>query len=66
MEQKRRGNKQRNRLMGIVKCQCCKEILLLPDLKAMSNALEAHVLEHCKKEKDPIKAARKSERLWNC
>jgi hypothetical protein len=41
------------------------EILLVPDLKAMSNALEAHVLEHSKKEKDPAKAERESERLWN-
>jgi hypothetical protein len=65
MAHKRSGFKQQNRLVGTVKCECGKEILLVPDLKAMANALEAHVLEHCKKEKDPTKAACESDRLWN-
>ena len=65
MAQKRRNVKKQNRLTGTVKCECGKEILLLPDLKEMSNALEAHVLEHCKREKDPAKAICESDRLWN-
>jgi hypothetical protein len=48
-----------------VKCECGKEILLVPDLKAMTNAIEAHVLEHSKKMKDPIIAAVESDRLWS-
>jgi hypothetical protein len=48
-----------------VKCECGKEILLVPDLKAMTNAIEAHVQEHSKKLRDPILASIESDRLWN-
>jgi hypothetical protein len=32
--------------MPIVKCVCGAEILVLPDLKAMKNAIKNHVAEH--------------------
>jgi hypothetical protein len=30
----------------VIKCECSYKILLLPDLRAMSQAIEKHVLEH--------------------
>lgn len=42
--------------MPLVKCECGAEILLLPDLKAMNHAIEAHVGEHRKKGKNAPKA----------
>jgi len=32
-----------------IKCECGHEILLLPDLQAMGQAIEKHVLEHKRK-----------------
>ena len=32
--------------LAVIKCECGFEILVLPDLKAMSQAIEKHVLEH--------------------
>lgn len=35
---------------AIVKCKCGYKILLVPDLKAMGQAIESHVLEHLSKD----------------
>jgi ABC-type transport system involved in multi-copper enzyme maturation permease subunit len=43
--------------LPLLRCECGAEILLLPDLRVMNHAIEVHVLEHNKKEKDPRKAA---------
>ena len=43
-----------------IKCECGTEILLLPDLKAMDRAIDAHVAEHRKKGNNPSKAATSS------
>ena len=43
--------------LTIIKCDCGTEILLLPDLKAMDRAINAHVAEHRKKGNNPTKAA---------
>jgi hypothetical protein len=48
---------------SIVKCECGAKILLVPDLKAVSHAIEEHSAEHGKKEKDPAKAAAEVERI---
>lgn len=32
--------------LPIIKCECGYEILLLPDLKAMDQAVQNHLLEH--------------------
>ena len=32
--------------LPIIKCECGYEILLLPDLKAMDQAIQKHLLEH--------------------
>jgi len=30
----------------VIKCECSYKILLVPDLQAMNQAIEKHVLEH--------------------
>jgi hypothetical protein len=35
-----------SRRLPIITCACGYEILILPDLKIMSQAIEKHVLEH--------------------
>jgi hypothetical protein len=37
--------------LPLIKCECGTEILLLPDLKAMDRAIDAHVAEHREKGK---------------
>ncbi len=44
-----------------IKCECGWEILLVPDLKAMSKAIEAHVETHRKIEKDCSKTDAENE-----
>jgi hypothetical protein len=51
--------------LPIIKCECGAEILLLPDLKVMSHAVEVHVEEHRKTEKDAVKAATDAVRVRN-
>jgi hypothetical protein len=46
--------------LPLIKCECGTEILLLPDLKAMDRAIDAHVAEHRKKGKNPSRAATSS------
>jgi len=46
--------------LPLIKCECGTEILLLPDLKAMDRAINAHVAEHRKKGDNPSKAATSS------
>jgi hypothetical protein len=43
--------------LPIIKCECGTEILLLPNLRAMDRAIDAHVAEHRKKGNNPSKAA---------
>ena len=52
-------------LYGLLKAAAYWSITVFAlGLLGKANALEAHVLEHCKKEKDPTKAACESDRLW--
>jgi hypothetical protein len=44
--------------------KCGKEILLVPDVEAISRAIEVYIWEHLKKE-NPRKAAFESNRLWD-
>lgn len=54
----KRGNVRKSQgSLPLLKCECGAEILLLPDLKVMNHAIEVHVSEHRKKERDPHKAA---------
>jgi len=47
----------------LIRCECGFEILLVPNLKIMTKAIEAHAAEHRKREKDPTKAAFEEERI---
>lgn len=49
--------------LTVIRCKCGAEILLLPDLKAMTTAIETHVRIHGRREKDPFKAASEAERV---
>ena len=53
------------KILNVIKCECGTEILVVPDLHAMEKAIEAHVSEHCKHEKDSAKAVSESNRIWN-
>jgi hypothetical protein len=49
--------------LPLIKCECGAEILFIPDLKEMSNSIEAHVHEHRRNEKDPAKVAINANRI---
>ena len=51
----------RNAAKSTIKCECGWEILLVPDLKAMNRAIEAHVDTHRKIEKDCSKTDAENE-----
>jgi len=47
-----------------VTCECGAEILLLPDVKAMDRAIEAHIVAvHMQKSRDSECAAAEAERV---
>ena len=63
MPNKRRVDSlQLNKKLPTIKCECGKEILLVPDLKAMSKAIETHAFEHGKGKKSE-KAASEVEHI---
>ena len=47
----------------MVKCSCGAEILLVPNVKVMSAAIEAHVAKHIQKVKDPKAAEAEAEHI---
>ncbi len=47
----------------MIKCSCGKEILLVPDVELMGEAIEAHVKEHKKKVKEAKDAEVEAERI---
>ena len=56
---------RKKKASSFILCECGFSILLVPDLEAMSKAIEHHALEHAKKEKDVAKAAFEEERIQN-
>lgn len=53
-----RMNKRDKNNLLVIKCKCGAELLLVPDLKSMSEAIENHVAEHvAKKERTTAKGA---------
>jgi hypothetical protein len=54
-----RTSKKETKNLPTIKCACGAEILLVPDVKLMSKALEAHVEDHKKKSK--LKTAKEAE-----
>ncbi len=54
----------RNHKLPVIKCSFCgAEIILLPNVKLMSEAIEAHVQKHIQKIKDAPKAEAEAEHL---
>ncbi len=49
--------------LPIIRCSCGSKILLVPSVKEMSRAIEAHVEEHKHKIVDPADAQEESERV---
>jgi hypothetical protein len=56
-----RRNSQGNK--RIIKCECGKEILILPDIKQMDKAINYHANEHASKEQDAKKAEQTYDRI---
>jgi hypothetical protein len=57
------SKKQAKKAGPLIICECGFEILLIPDLKMMTRAIEAHAAKHGKKVEDPAKAAFEEERI---
>ncbi len=49
--------------LPIIKCSCGSKILLVPSVKAMSQAIEAHVEEHKQKIENPAGSEEELERV---
>jgi hypothetical protein len=50
----KKNQKNKNNLLTI-KCKCGAELLLVPDLKSMSKAIENHIAEHFAKKESTKK-----------
>ncbi len=60
------GKRKRSytKTLPLLRCpDCGAEILLIPDLKAMSASIEDHALQHKSKIADPEKAEAETERI---
>jgi hypothetical protein len=49
--------------LPVIKCSCGAEILLIPNIKEMNKAIEAHIEQHIKKIKSAKEAEAEAERL---
>jgi hypothetical protein len=49
--------------LPVIECSCGAQILLVPNVKEMSAAIEAHIIIHTKKIKDAKEAQAKAERI---
>ena len=49
--------------MSAIKCLCGAVILLVPNVKVMTVAIESHVVKHQQKVKDPKEAQAEAERI---
>lgn len=47
----------------MIRCSCGAEILLAPNVNAISEVIEAHVEKHTQKIKDPKAAEEEAERI---
>jgi hypothetical protein len=61
--QKANKKKKEAASLPVIKCTCGKEILLVPNVKVMNEAIETHVLEHIKDIKSPKEAEVEAERV---
>lgn len=54
---------QTKKRLASIKCECGAEILMVPDLKGMSEAIEAHVKKHAEEAENPLEAEVIAERI---
>jgi hypothetical protein len=52
-----------HRSIDKVRCECGTEILILPDVTAMSKAIDAHVIVHIQKLKASARTTAETERI---
>jgi hypothetical protein len=55
--------KQANNGLPVVRCECGAEILMVPDVKLMGEAIEAHAELHRRKLKNSVNAEIEAERI---
>ena len=65
MAEKNTGSGRKSELSQTVVCECGSKILVIPDIKEMSAAIENHVWEHIKNEKDQSKVTCEKCRLMD-
>jgi hypothetical protein len=58
-----KSKKQAKNGLPVVKCECGAEILLVPNVKVMGEAIETHVELHRRKLKNPVDAEVEAERI---
>ena len=46
-----------------IRCECGKEIMVIPDVRAMDKAIEIHVAMHIEKMKPPVEEDAEANRL---
>ena len=58
-----RKKKTRGTSLPVIECSCGAQILLVPNIKQMSEAIETHIIEHTKKIKVAKEAETEAERI---
>jgi hypothetical protein len=57
------GQKKASNGLTVIKCECGAEILMVPDVKVMGEAIEVHVDWHKQKATNPLLADAEAERI---
>jgi len=58
-----RKKKTNSASLPVIECSCGAQILLVPNVKKMGAAIEAHIIEHTKKIRDSEDAVAEAERI---
>ncbi len=57
------GNVPQRRKGSIIRCECGFGIPVIPDAKAVGLAIDAHIEEHKRKQRDPAEAEKVAKRI---
>ena len=58
-----RKKKSSSANLPVIECSCGAKILLVPNVKKMGAAIEAHIIEHIKKMRNSEEAEAEAERI---
>ncbi|MCW4019447.1 MAG: hypothetical protein NWF00_12355 [Candidatus Bathyarchaeota archaeon] len=58
-----KARKLKSARLPLIKCECGAEILVVPDVKVMSECIEMHLMWHKQKIYDPAQARLEAERI---